>query len=100
MLRRLFTILSALSLVLCVATIVLWVRSYSPTPLRALGVTVSSYGEWDFELNSGLLVATESRRRTDLAAFEATATAQVLRTAEYRLEQEVAKPLPTSADDV
>jgi hypothetical protein len=28
MLRRLFTILSAVSLALCVATIVLWVRSY------------------------------------------------------------------------
>jgi hypothetical protein len=28
MLRRLFTVLSALSLLLCVATLVLWVRSY------------------------------------------------------------------------
>ena len=28
MLRRLFTLLSALSLLLCVAAVVLWVRSY------------------------------------------------------------------------
>lgn len=33
MARRLFTLLSAASLVLCVATVVLWVRSWSTSEL-------------------------------------------------------------------
>jgi hypothetical protein len=42
MIRRLFTVLSALSLLLCVAVVVLWVRSYSGSDYVSRGKLLSS----------------------------------------------------------
>jgi hypothetical protein len=67
MIRRLFTIASALSLVLCVATCVLWVRSYA-TPTTAWDFRVPGGGRWDVRSEDGVFEADEGpRRRADAA---------------------------------
>jgi hypothetical protein len=63
--RRLSTLLSAVSLVLCVATCVLWVRSYWVAD-SARDVRGAAGGLWDLTSEKGALGADEGpRRRAD-----------------------------------
>jgi hypothetical protein len=68
--RRLFTIVSALSLLLCAATCLLWVRSYARTDVTP-DVPVWHQGLWDITSQAGWLSAVEIRERTDRDAYRA-----------------------------
>ena len=64
MLRRLFTVLSALSLLLCVAVVVLWVRSYWRWDrLFQQSTLTDEWAGWMTESASGSL--TVGHRRVD-----------------------------------
>jgi hypothetical protein len=70
MIRRLFTFLSAVSLLLCVVTCVLWVRSYH-TIDAAIDRSFLGFPGWDVESSQGRVHLAEARRRTDRIPFDA-----------------------------
>jgi 4-amino-4-deoxy-L-arabinose transferase-like glycosyltransferase len=66
--RRLFTLVSAVSLVLCVATCVLWVRSYYAT-VEVSAVAIPGVGQWDLKWQEGEMQARDARYDADYDAF-------------------------------
>lgn len=76
MLRRLFTVLSAVSLLLCVAAVVLWVRSYSVGDVLSRTTVTRDKGRYDWAYvyaysgAGALLVEEKSSAETGAFFFE------------------------------
>jgi hypothetical protein len=94
---RLLTVLSALSLVLCVATCVLWVRSYVRTDVVG-DVPVWRQGRWDVASQVGWLSAVDSRQRTDRVAYQTQVASLRAEYERHRVASDALARLPAIRD--
>ena len=68
--RRLFTLATSVSTVLCAMTLALWASSRA-RPVGVNDLSVPRHGRWDVWLADGWATATEARERSDRVAFAA-----------------------------